>query len=40
LLVAAKKSGMIETVRPYLAGRIQGGYFLGPNLLAACHRIS
>jgi hypothetical protein len=36
LLVEAKNRGMIETVRPYLIGMIQGGYFLGPNLVAAC----
>lgn len=36
LLVEAKNRGMIETVRPYLDGMIQGGYFLGPNLVAAC----
>lgn len=36
LLVEAKDRGMIETVMPYLTGMIQGGYFLGPNLVAAC----
>jgi len=36
LLVEAKNRGMIETVRPYLTGMIQGGYFLGPNLVATC----
>lgn len=35
LLVVAKNRGMIQAVRPYLEGMIQGGYFLGPNLVAA-----
>ena len=25
-----------EEVRPYLDGMIQGGYYIGPNLFAAC----
>lgn len=36
LLVEAKSRGLIEAVRPCLEGMIQGGYFLGPNLIAAC----
>jgi len=36
LLVEAKNRGIIETVRPCLEGMIQAGYFLGPNLVAAC----
>lgn len=36
LLVEAKKRGMIEVVKPYLEGMIQGGYHLGPNLVAVC----
>lgn len=36
LLVEAKNRGMIGAVRPCLEGMIQGGYFLGPNLVAAC----
>ncbi len=36
LLVDAKARGLIKTVRPYLDGMIQGGYFIGPNLMAAC----
>lgn len=36
LLVEAKKRGMIESVKPYLEGMIEGGYHLGPNLVAAC----
>ena len=36
LLVEAKNRGMIESVKPHLEGMIEGGYFLGPNLVAAC----
>lgn len=36
LLVEAKNRGLIESVRPCLEAMIQGGYFLGPNLVAAC----
>jgi predicted nucleic acid-binding protein len=36
LLVEAKNRRMIESVRPHLEGMIQHGYFLGPNLVAAC----
>ena len=36
LLLEAKNRGMIEAVRPGLEAMIQGGYFLGPNLVAAC----
>lgn len=36
LLVEAKKRGLIEAVRPRLEAMIQRGYFLGPNLVAAC----
>lgn len=36
LLVEAKARGLIEKVRPYLDGMIQGGYYIGPNLFAAC----
>ena len=36
LLVEAKNRGLIESVRPCLEGMIQGGYFIGPNLVAAC----
>lgn len=36
LLLEAKSRGLISAVRPALAGMIQGGYFLGPNLVAAC----
>jgi len=36
LLVEAKNRGMIVSVRPYLDGMIQRGYFLGPNLVASC----
>ncbi len=36
LLVEAKARGLIEKVRPYLDGMIQGGYFLGPKLVEAC----
>lgn len=36
LLIEAKRRGMIEAVRPHLEGMIQGGYFLGSNLVAAC----
>lgn len=36
LLVEAKNRGLIVAVRPCLEAMIQGGYFLGPNLVAAC----
>lgn len=36
LLVEAKRRGLITTVKPHLEGMITGGYFLGPNLVAAC----
>lgn len=36
LLVEAKRRGLIAAVRPHLEGMICGGYFLGPNLVAAC----
>lgn len=36
LLVEAKNRGLIAAVRPCLEAMIQGGYFLGPNLVAAC----
>ncbi|MGL5018430.1 MAG: DUF3368 domain-containing protein [Luteolibacter sp.] len=36
LLVEAKKRGLIGAVRPCLEAMIQGGYFLGPNLVASC----
>lgn len=36
LLLEAKQRGFIESVKPCLEGMIQGGYFLGPNLAAAC----
>jgi uncharacterized protein len=36
LLLEAKNRSMIDSVRPHLEGMIQGGYFLGPNLVAAC----
>jgi hypothetical protein len=36
LLIEAKSRGMIDAVRPYLEGMIEGGYFLGPALVAAC----
>jgi predicted nucleic acid-binding protein len=36
LLVEAKNRCLIEAVRPHLEAMIQGGYFLGPNLIAAC----
>jgi predicted nucleic acid-binding protein len=36
LLVEGKKHGLIEAVRPCLEAMIEGGYFLGPNLVAAC----
>lgn len=36
LLVEAKSKGLIERVAPCLDGMIQGGYFLGPGLVAAC----
>ena len=36
LLVEAKSRGMIDAVRPYLEGMIDGGYFLGPTLVEAC----
>jgi predicted nucleic acid-binding protein len=36
LLVEAKNRRMIESVGPHLEGMIQRGYFLGPNLVAAC----
>lgn len=36
LLVEAKNRGLIKVVRPCLEAMIQGGYFLGPNLVAAC----
>lgn len=36
LLVEAKNRGLIVAVRPCLEAMIQRGYFLGPNLVAAC----
>ncbi|WP_367874232.1 DUF3368 domain-containing protein [Luteolibacter sp. Populi] len=36
LLVEAKSRGLIGAVKPCLEGMIQGGYFLGPALVAAC----
>ncbi len=36
LLVEAKNRGLIVAVKPCLEAMIQGGYFLGPNLVAAC----
>lgn len=36
LLVEAKRQGLIGSVKPYLEGMIQGGYFLGPGLVDAC----
>jgi len=36
LLVEAKRRGLINAVKPYLLGMIQGGYFLGPNLVSSC----
>lgn len=36
LLVEAKKHGLIESVGPCLEAMVRGGYFLGPNLIAAC----
>ncbi|GAA5127051.1 DUF3368 domain-containing protein [Luteolibacter yonseiensis] len=36
LLLEAKRRGMIDYVRPHLEGMVRGGYFLGPNLVAAC----
>lgn len=36
LLVEAKSRGLIPAVKPCLMGMIQGGYFLGPALVAAC----
>jgi predicted nucleic acid-binding protein len=35
LLVEAKHCGLIQAVKPYLNGMIQGGYFLGSNLVSA-----
>ncbi len=36
ILVEAKSRGMIKRVGPCLESMIQGGYFLGPNLVATC----
>lgn len=36
ILLEAKARGLIKAVRPVLEGMIKGGYFLGPNLVAAC----
>ena len=36
ILLEAKARGLIKAVRPALEGMIKGGYFLGPNLVAAC----
>ena len=36
LLVEAKRRNLIQAVKPCLDGMIQGGYFLGPNLVSSC----
>ncbi len=36
LLVEAKNRGLIAAVRPCLEAMVEGGYFLGPSLIAAC----
>lgn len=36
LLVEAKRRDLIQAVKPCLYGMIQGGYFLGPNLVSSC----
>lgn len=36
LLVEAKRRNLIQDVKPCLDGMIQGGYFLGPNLVSSC----
>ncbi len=38
LLVAAKRLGLVSTIRPLLEGMRSGGYHLGPTLVAECLR--
>jgi predicted nucleic acid-binding protein len=38
LLVAAKRLGLISTIRPLIEGMRAGGYHLGPTLVAECLR--